>query len=110
VQKPAQLYARIKQAEAQPALLHKLVAALVHDAALAQMLEPLRAAIRSLVKEQEGDVRICPDCGMPATKSGDEWFGPWHDPDDDTKLKCTYCSWTGSWDEVESADPDAKED
>lgn len=76
-----------------PALLNKLLGTLIADAALAHTIKPLRVATRALADAH--NVRVCPDCGMPTIRDGSEYFGLWPHPDDDTKLRCTYCQWEG---------------
>lgn len=78
-------------------LRRKLLGALVHDAAIAQLYDALRAAVRSLSKADEDGFRICPDCGAPATKDGDVFYGPWSVAGDDDKLECVTCAWSGDW-------------
>lgn len=103
IHEPNIVFRKMKLLELQePELLDKMLASLLTDSALAQMLDPIRAAVRALAAQH--GFRVCPDCGMPTIREEEEYFGIWTHPDDETKLQCTYCRWEGPRDATEGDD------
>ena len=60
----------------------------------------------------EGEVRICPQCSMPAyIRSGQEPHGPWPMLNNNIYLRsdiivCQDCGWRGTWDDFKDTGED----